>query len=191
MSVKSRKKYSIKQAKQPERSPLAFQKQYIYAAMEDNAITSVIFFFFTCIGVGILFAEDHPLGVSFFVLLIFCFFAFSMIDFIRSFRIHRALSKIQYATEEARSLHCCKCTFLFKSVSKHTARIVCIIMQDENGTRFYYVYPETEAPFDSAKRNIKESFTDRDLTLTCYKGTNMVKALPKMPKYWPTLPEKR
>ena len=183
MSVKSRNRYNKKQSEAVPRSPLAFQKQYLYAAMMDYAITSVIFFFFACLTVAVIFDEPTLFMRYFGTSVFFCFFAFYMIGFIRSFRIHRALSKIQYASEESRSFHCCKCTFLFKSVSKFTSRIVCIIMKDEQGNRFYYVYPEKEAPFDSAKKQLKARFVNQDITLTCYQGTNLSKLLPKMPRF--------
>ena len=183
MSVKSRNRYNKKQSEAVTRSPLLLQKQYLYAAMEEYAIASVISFFFVCLGIYHIFYEPTNFIAYFVAFIIFCFFAFSMIDFIRSFRIHRALGKVQYASEESRTLHCCKCTFLFKSVSKHTSRIVCIIMKDEQGNRFCYVYPEKEAPFDSAKKQLKAHFVDQDITLTCYQGTNLIKVLPKMPHF--------
>ncbi|MBR4077132.1 MAG: hypothetical protein IKK17_00850 [Oscillospiraceae bacterium] len=183
MSVKSRNRYNKKQSEAVPRSPLAFQKQYIHAAMVEYAIKSGIFFFCACLGIEPFF-DSPPFFPGYFAAsAFFCFFSFYMIGFIRSFRIHRALGKVQYASEESRTLHCCKCTFLFKSVSKHTSRIVCIIMKDEQGNRFCYVYPEKEAPFDSAKKQLKARFVNQDLTLTCYQGTNLIKVLPKMPHF--------
>ena len=183
MSVKSRNRYNKKQSEAVTRSPLLFQKQYLYAAMEEYAITCVIIFFFACLAVAVIFDEPTLFMGYLGPLFLLCFFSFYLINFIRSFRIHRALNKIQYASEESRSFHCCKCTFLFKSVSKFTSRIVCIIMKDEQGNRFYYVYPEKEAPFDSAKKQFKAHFVDQDITLTCYQGTNLIKVLPKMPHF--------
>ena len=183
MSVKSRNRYNKKQSEAVPRSPLAFQKQYIHAAMVEYAIKSGIFFFCACLGIEPFF-DSPPFFPGYFAAsAFFCFFSFYMIGFIRSFRIHRALSKVQYASEESRTLHCCKCTFLFKPVSKHTSRIVCIILKDEQGNRFCYVYPEKEAPFDSAKKQLKARFVSQDLTLTCYQGTNLIKVLPKMPHF--------
>ncbi|MBQ3256600.1 MAG: hypothetical protein IJA67_04200 [Oscillospiraceae bacterium] len=198
MSVKSRKGHAQKQNNQPNHSPLESQKQTIKAATTEYGITSIIFSFFVFVPLAFYWSEgpdSDPFGLYVGFLFLFCIWIFCLALFIRSLRIQRELGKIPCDTEEPVSIHCKKVSFLFKDVSlKDVHRInfiVCIVMQETNGNRFYYVYPENAAPDGSVMKNIKTSFTDRDLTLICYKGTNIVKALPKMPKYWPTLPEKR
>lgn len=193
MSVKSRKGHAQKQNNQPNHSPLESQKQSIKATTTEYGIASIIFSFYVFVplafywGVG---TDSERFGLYVGMSFIFCIWIWFLVLFIRSLRIQRELSKIPCDTEEPVSIHCKKVSFLFKEVHR-TNFIVCIVMQDTNGNRFYYVYPENDTPYNDVMKNIKTSFTDRDLTLVCYKDTNIVKALPKMPKYWPTLPEKR
>ena len=193
MSVKSRKRHAQKQNNQPNHSPLESQKQSIKATTTEYGTASIIFSFFVFVPLAFFWSEgtdSDPFGLYVGFLFLFCIWIFCLVLFNRSLRIKRELSKITCTTEEPVSIHCKKVSFLFKEVHR-TNFIVCIVMQDTNGNRFYYVYPENDTPDNSVRKNIKTSFTDRDLTLICYKDTNIVKALPKMPKYWPTLPEKR
>ena len=193
MSVKSRKRHGQKQNNHSDDSLLESQKQSIKATTTEYGTASIIFSFFVFVPLAFFWSEgtaSDPFGLYVGFLFLICIWIFCLVLFIRSLRIKRELSKITCTTEEPVSIHCKKVSFLFKEVHG-TNFIVCIVMQDTNGNRFYYVYPENETPYNTVMKNIKISFTDRDLTLICYKDTNIVKALPKMPKYWPTLPEKR
>ena len=165
------------------------QKEAIYSTMDGHRSAVIVFCLFLLLPLKVIFTEDawFELGMGWLSILVLGGGMLGyLVWFLQSFAVYRELSKIQHASEEVVSITCSSISFLYKSIGR-LMLIVCIVFKDEQGNRFYYVYPLDAAPNSSYKKNHIEYFTQRELTLTCYKGTNIVKSLPKMPRYWPNL----
>ncbi len=189
MPASSRSRSSEIQNSTFPRASLSAQKATINDIIVDYALGAVIFFVVTfgflawhliessLIKNGFLSkaeADTIPLYIAAMGLPIFIWIS---AEFVRSFRIYRVLNKISYSVEEPISIHCSKVSFICKLLHHHSSLIVSVIIKDENGNRFYYVYPENRLPSEFATKQIKKSLTDHDITIICYKGTNIVKAL--------------
>ena len=107
----------------------------------------------------------------------FAIFMFYCIAAIRRFLIFRQLDHIKFSSEEALTIQCRKVAFLFHPVSKHTSVILCVIVHDVHGNKFYYVYPLKSAPYDASKKSIKNQFTGNQVDVRCYRNTRFIKAL--------------
>ena len=189
MSLNSRNSRSEIQKFTFPRASLSAQKSVINDIMVDDALGSAISFILTfgllawhliensLIKNGFLNkaeADTMPLFIAAMCLPISIWY---FARFRRSFRIYRILNKISYNVEESISIHCSKISFIYRPLQQIYSLIVGIIITDENGNQFYYVYPQNNFPSESVKKQIKKTLADHDITLTCYKGTNIVKAL--------------
>ena len=108
------------------------------------------------------------LGIAF----IHCF-----VSFIRRLIIFKQLKRIQFSTEQSISIHCSKISCLYKPISRFFHSIICLIIIDERGNKFYYVYPENNSPSEFGQKHIKEYYLEKRLELKCYKNTNVIKML--------------
>ena len=102
-----------------------------------------------------------------------------MVCFVRRLLIFCKIRKIKFSSEKTVSFYCKKVSFLLEANSKTSSIVSCIIFLDEGGTKFYYVYPKEDAPYNSDKKDIKYKYSGRELRIICYKDTNMVKVLPE------------
>lgn len=180
MVLKSQKGTARKRNVQCRYNPLFLQKQAISNAMFNSLGVSVLFFVLAIVLVILEFHDGAPsLKIVYFHgLLAWCAFLCFFILFIRYFIIFRKVSKIKFTSEQCVSMYCKKITFILQPISKNASAILCIILKDKSGNKFYYVYPEKTAPSDLAKKHIKEQYIGKQVELICYKNTNIVKALP-------------
>ena len=103
-----------------------------------------------------------------------CFLAF-----IRRRGIARQFDKIKYASEQTVTVRCKKLCFLSRAVSRCSSVLLCVVIVDENGNKFYYVYPAAAAPADAVKRELRQACLGCRMELVCYKGTGMIKRFPQ------------
>lgn len=170
--LKKRKNYSPS-------NPLLLQKQAIRNTMFDYLGASG---FFCIVVIVMTFVElwddgtvDQPIYVLIVFLIIVGMFIFYLIRFIRCFNVFKNVVKIQYTSEQAISVNCQKVSFMLKDISKFSSAIAYIVLIDESGNKFTYVYPEDKEPSDLAKKDIKERCVGKKMELICYKNTNIIK----------------
>ena len=97
------------------------------------------------------------------------FFAFL---FLRRFIIYTKINKIKSMSEQTIEITCKKVSFLTQPISKHSSVIICIVLTDENGKKYYDI---VNGISDSAKKATKAELLNAKVTLNCYVNTNCVK----------------
>ena len=180
MSIKSMNRAYKNRNQRSASSPLDSQKQALKHNMFYCLASSVVLFAFNILGIIVVFQGENTrqilvlsiIEMIFAGTFIHCFIAFG-----RRFKIYQQLNKIQFSTEQLFSIHCNKISFLYKPISKHFSSIICIIIVDEYGNKFYYVYPSKEAPSEFGNKFIKQQCLGKHLELNCYKNTYMIKTL--------------
>lgn len=103
-----------------------------------------------------------------------CIFGISIILVcfcLRRFLIFQKINKIQGSKVQSVEIACKKVTFLFQQESKHSASIICIILTDENGRKYYNI---VNGISDRAKKRIKAELLNAKVSLDCYANTNFV-----------------
>ena len=180
MSIKSRNRAYKNRNQQSARSPLNSQKQALKLNMFDCLVSSVLLFALNIYVIIVVFQEENTqqiLVLSIIEMILAGTFIHCFIAFGRRFKIYQQLNKIQFSTEQLFPIHCNKISFLYKPTSKHSSSIICIIIVDEYGNKFYYVYPSKEATSEFGNKFIKQQCLGKDLELNCYKNTYMIKTL--------------
>lgn len=182
MSVKSRKKADNNHNKHSPSNLLFLQKQAIRNAMLEHLGASVLFLVFAIAVVIIVslneFTSPKSPGLILAELCIFAIYIYYLVSFARRFLIFRQLSKIKFSTEQSVSLYCRNIQFYLQPVSRFSSVVLCIVLVDKNGNKFYYVHPMKRAPFDFSRKLIKEKYIGTNVELICYQNTNIVKTLP-------------
>ena len=151
------------------------QKETLSVSVDDHAITVVLFLFFSIPGFYTVFIEKEGYLA---LCLVFLCFVMSFVDFLRRYLLFLQLRKIKYASETEMAIQCKDVRFIFHPVGKYTHVILCIILRDSSGNRFYYICPSENAPYDSNRKAIKIQFTEKTVKLKCYQNTNFIKTLP-------------
>lgn len=160
-------------------NPLPLQEYAIKSTLTDYFGATVFLFVVLVIMLLAELWEDRSLAPPIYYLIIFIIlvgmFIFCLTNAIRCFSIFRKINKIKFASEQVVSIKCHRVSFIIKSKSKYSSAIACIILIDEKGDTFTYVYPEDKEPSDFAKKSIKEGYLGRNMELICYKNTNIIK----------------
>ena len=65
-----------------------------------------------------------------------------------------------------------------KRITKYTSVIYAMEVLDETGTAFFYVFPIGDERSDYIASDLKKSLVGRELSLTCYTDTHIVKFFP-------------
>lgn len=187
MSLKSAKETT--QGKNTKANPLPLQIQALKSAMIDYIALSVFFFAFAVIIFNIVFTgvfvnrtaltqyegELLVVGCMLFGGLLFGFAA------ARRSAILKELKTVDGSAEYTVSIHCRKVSCIGQILSKRTAFVLGLVLTDENGNKFYYIFPQGSAPSDSAdakiEANIKKQYSESSVELICYHNTNIVKAI--------------
>ena len=156
---------------------LSIQKQTIKNAFLDYLGAAIMFFVMALVVfvVGIL-TEDAAhskrivFGTTPIILGFTIFFAFL---FLRRFVIFKEINKITSSSEQTIEITCKKVAFLTQPISRHSAVIICIILKDENGQKYYDI---TNGISNYAKKETKKELLNAKVSLVCYANTNCVKA---------------
>ena len=155
---------------------LSMQKQIMREAFLDYfgvAVALVVMALVVCM-VGFL-TEDvsHSKRIIFCATpAILCIAIIFIILFLRCFSVFSKLNKIQCSSEQIVEIVCKKVNFLIYARSKYSTVIICVILTDEQGKRFYFV--TKDIPYDTKKR-LRQTFQNARITLICYAKTNCVK----------------
>ena len=92
--------------------------------------------------------------------------------FLRRFTIFSKINKIQSSNEQSVEIICKSVAFLTQPISKNSAVIVCIILTDENGKKYYDV---VNGISDCVRKGTRTELLNKTVSLTCYENTNFVK----------------
>ena len=180
MSIKSRNRAYKNRNQQSSLCSLNSQKQALKLNMFYCLASSVVLFALNILGIIVVFQGENTrqiLVLSIMEMIFAGTFIHYFIAFGRRFKIYQQLNKIQFSTEQLFSIHCNKISFLYKPISKHCSSIMCIIIVDEYGNKFYYVYPSKVGPSEFANKFIKQQCLGKHLELNCYKNSHMIKTL--------------
>ena len=176
MSTKSRRKKG-KQAKGKQSLDiLSRQKQTMKKAFLDYLWVAIMFLVMTLIVfmVGLL-TEDasHSKQIIFGAApIIFCIAILFIHLFLSRFLIFSKINKIKSSSEQVIEITCKKVTFVTHPISRYSAIIMCFILTDENGKKYYVI---TNGISDYAKKRIKEELVKSKVSLICYANTSCVK----------------
>ena len=175
MSKKSRKRKERRNIGQSIHDVLSIQKQTMKKAFLDYLGATIMFFVMALVVfvVGIL-TEDvaHSKRIVFgatpSILGFTIFFAFL---FLRRFIIYTKINKIKSMSEQTIEITCKKVSFLTQPISKYSAVIICIVLTDENGKKYYDI---VNGISDSTKKATRAELLNAKVTLNCYVNTNCV-----------------
>ncbi len=176
MSTKSRRTKQRRNTNQQSPDILSRQKQTMKNAFLDYLWAAIMFFIMALIVfvVGLL-TEDSShskrivFGATPIILSITIIFTCLLLH---RFLIFSKISKIKFSSEQVIEITCKKITFLTQPISRHSAAIICIILTDEKGKKYYNI---TNSISDYAKKGTKEELLNAKVSLICYANTNCVK----------------
>ena len=175
MSKKSRKRKERRNIGQSIHDVLSMQKQTMKKAFLDYLGAAIMFFVMALVVfvVGLL-TEDAAhskqivFGATPIILGFTIFFAFL---FLRRFIIYTKINKIKSMREQTIEITCKKVSFLTHPISQHYFVIICIILTDENGKKYYDI---VNGISDNAKKGTQAELLNAKVTLNCYVNTNCV-----------------
>ncbi len=176
MSKKSRKRKERRNIDRSSSDVLLIQKQTMKKAFLDYLGAAIMFFVMALVVfvVGLL-TEDAAhskriiFGATPILLGFIIFFAFL---FLRRFIIYTKINKIRSMGEQTTEITCKKVSCLTHPISKHYFVIICIILTDENGKKYYNI---VNGISDNAKKGTRAELLNAKVTLNCYANTNYVK----------------
>lgn len=175
MSAKLRRTKELQKINQQSSDFLSMQKQTIKKVFLDYLGAAIMLFVMAIavLAVGLL-AEDALHSRQIVFVATPCIFGISILlvcFFLRRFAIFRKLNKTQDSNVQSVEIACKKVAFLFQQESKHSASIICIILTDENGRKYYNI---VNGISDRAKKRIKAELLNAKVSLACYANTNFV-----------------
>ena len=155
---------------------LSMQKQTMKRAFLDYLGAAIMFLVMVLIVfiVGLL-TEDaaHSKRIVFGATpIILGFTIFFDFLFLRRFIIYTKINKIKSMSEQTIEITCKKVSFLTQPISKHSAVIICIVLTDENGKKYYDI---VNGISDSTKKATRAELLNAKITLDCYANTNCVR----------------
>lgn len=166
-------------------NPLPLQKQALKNAILNYIAAAVLFFSFSVIMFNVIFNAvfrcnetlRQNSGSLFGAFLLsfgsLCFGIFA----IQRYAILKQLEAVEGSTVYTISTRCRQVRCIGQIMTKRSAIILCLVLTDENGSKFCYVYPKGNAPPDTAKASIKAQYLGNRIELCCYHDTNMIKTL--------------
>ena len=92
---------------------------------------------------------------------------------LRRYLIFSRINKIKFSANQTIEITCKKVRFLTRPISRYSSVIVCIILVDENGKKYYDVTNEIS---DHVKKGTKKELLNAKVSLDCYENTNYVRA---------------
>ena len=97
---------------------------------------------------------------------------------IRRHRLNRMVRRIQSNDAYDIRIRCTKVRFMTKRITKYTSVIYAMEVFNENGNAFFYIFPIGDERSDYATNDLRKSLVGRELSLTCYADTHIVKSFP-------------
>lgn len=180
MSKKSRARTARRLAERQAVSPLEGQKRHA-AESGREATTLAMFMLILTVIIALCFLigarGDVPLGIL--LMLMTAFPAGLTVYWAIQARKQRGVALlydgITRDAEEVITIRCVKTELLERQISRFSSYVFCIILHAEDGRSFCYVYPEKGVSTILSKAT-RAHFVGKDVTLTCYRGTEAVKS---------------
>ena len=156
---------------------LSMQKQTMKKAFLDYLGAAIMFFVMDLVvfAVGLL-TEDalHSKLILFGVVPgILCFSIVFACFSLRRFIIFTRVNKIRSLSGQTIGITCKKVAFLTQPISKNYAVIICIILTDENGKKYYDIVNEIS---NIDKKRTRAELLNARIFLDCYENTNCVRS---------------
>ncbi len=98
------------------------------------------------------------------------------LDLIRFLRLRSYLGRVREANTYEITIHCKKVRFLCRANGRQNL-IVCLQLIDQSSEVYDYIYPRKNEPILLFADDLKKRLLTAETTLTCYRGTNIVKAI--------------
>ena len=176
MSKKIHKRKDRRNIDRSSSDVLSIQKQTMKQAFLDYLGGAITFFVVALVAfvVGIL-TEDaaHSKRIVFGATpLILGFTMFCTFHFLRRFIIFAKINKIKVLSEQTIKITCKKVAFLTQPISRSSAEIICIVLTDENGKKYYAIVNGISV---STKKAMRAELLNVKITLNCYANTNCVR----------------
>ena len=176
MSKKLRKRKERRNIDRSSPDLLSMQKQTMKKAFLDYLGATIMFFVMALVVlmVGLL-TEDasHSKQILFGATpIIIGFTMFFTFLFLRRFVIFKEINKITSSSEQTIEITCKKVSFLTQPISRYSAVIICIVLTDENGKKYYDI---VNGISDSTKKATRAELLNVKITLNCYANTNCVR----------------
>ena len=165
-----------------ESDVLTLQKKAVKQDVVGYFALSVIFLFITTPLPVITLIRNESFDWGLWYLLgagLFCVIYSLLIALIRRPLIKK-LNEIESSDEQTVLVNCKKISFSFTHPS-NTSRaevLLCVTIKDDEGNKFYYVFPSCEAPHRIKSREIRKALVGKTLALVCYQGANIIKQQP-------------
>ena len=174
MSKKSRKRKERRNIGQSIHDVLSIQKQTMKKAFLDYLGAAIMFFVMALVVfvVGLLTEDAAHSKQIVFAPIILGFPIFFAFLFLRRFIIYTKINKIKSMREQTIEITCKKVSFLTQPISQHSAAIICIVLTDENGKKYYDI---VNGISDSTKKATRAELLNTNVSLNCYANTNCVK----------------
>ena len=157
------------------------QKQITMGKAAGNAFGHVILCLVVLVATILLTMSENPgepVGEMLSVYILIGALAVSyLIGWIRRLRILNRLYRITNFGGQETTITCKRVRRMVMSVSKHRADLVCVIFVSNQGQRYFHIQnkPTSAEPLFFRKWS---QFKNCEMTLICYKDTNIVKELP-------------
>lgn len=172
MSLKSRLRSKKRASEKQNVDVLEIRKKKIKVHLIDSLLMS-LFLLLILIGEIVLGVKnlDIPLRLLIYAPVVL-FFMFYFYNFLRCIPVYSGIRSIKYSSEQTVKIVCVKVSSLIHAVTRNDNEIICLILTDELGKKYYFAC----GPDDSGEA-MKIRIVNSELTLICYKDTNVVKRI--------------
>lgn len=177
MSKKSRSRAAVRRVKKP--IPYCLDRQKLTTRQAALESRNMALFFLALVFLPLvlgLMSEGEGRMILWGLVVLVPVGTFYLIKAIRRHRLNNAIQKIDSTDETEICIRCTKMRFMTQPVGKHSSVIMCMILYNENGEAFFYVYPKGDERTDYATETLKSSLVGFEITLACYAGTHIVKS---------------
>lgn len=182
----SKKSLKRKERQIPEisaRDALAMKKQTMKEASIAYLGGAIVFFLLAATtlisGFAAEDASQSKTIIFFAVPMILVITSVCAVFFVRRFIVFKKLLQITSTSEDTVKITCKKVSFLEHPISKGANKVICVILTDENGKKYYDVVNI----FYLDKKEASTKLINEKVTINCYKNTNCVKSLSTAYKY--------
>ena len=182
MSKKSQKRRIQRDLQKEPTNILPLQKKTIRRSMRDYLLSGLLCLTLTVLSYIVSFtaeAGNHRNGILFFVVPLLSLITFLLLlAAFRRWRICRKIGGVLYSTADAVTIQCKKASALYHPVGQHSYAVICLVLRDELGRKYHYIYPAGHTPGDRAAKQLRHQLTGKELTLICYRDSSIVKEFP-------------
>ena len=167
--------------RESENDILTLQKEAVKHDIESYFALSLVMLILAIIMPIVCFLEEDTFDWSVWYFIFVSFFSISLCMFFvfRRRPLLKKLKSIESSDEQTVSVNCSKVSLSYTTGKWTKASFVlCVTITDDEGRKYYYVFPLENAPHMTRGRKIKKKLVGNPVELICYQGTNIVKQVP-------------